>query len=235
MINRPAVIPVFVALALASPGWSQESAPEDSRAPATAKVRGWLFPSGDKEVFALALKPTGASEPVVLASTKDGAVVSDAGYTELQPSTGVEVALQSGEKTISAQALALREGCHYTIVAWSDGGRWQLKAYADDLGSPNATDRPLRVLNFAEGRPTSVSVAGGAETKVAPDSVTELRAPSELVLVTVKVQAMDGGAPAQSSVELDFSFLPCAYVAIGPDYRGRMRPRIISGGSLGGM
>jgi hypothetical protein len=37
---------------------------------------------------------------------------------------------------------------------------------------------------------------------------------------------------AQSSGEVDFVETPSAYVVIAPDYRGRMRPRVISGGSL---
>lgn len=231
MIDRLPFLLLFCLLSLAV---APLAAAQETAAVATksAKVRGWLFPSGDKEPASLVLKLAGDAGAVTLASTKDGAVISNAGYEEVSPAGTVAVELKSGEQILSTQSLGLREDRHYTLVAWRENGRWQVKAFSDDPGPSNAADRPLRVLNFAEGRNTLVSFAGSAETQVAADSVQESRAPAKVTLVTVRVQSLDGGPPAQSSVEIDFTSAPCAYVAIGPDYRGRMRPRVIEGGPL---
>lgn len=220
---------VFFPIAIAPFAVAQETAEVSAK---SAKVRGWLFPSGSKEPASLVLKLAGDAGSVALASTKDGAVVANPGYEELSQGGTVTVELKTGDQVATTQSLGLRQDLHYTLVAWREAGRWQVKAFSDDPSSANAAERPLRVLNFAEGRSTLVSFAGGAETRIAADSVQELRAPAKITLVTVQVQTLDGGPPAQSSVEIDFASAPCGYVAIGPDYRGRMRPRVIQGGPL---
>jgi hypothetical protein len=197
----------------------------------TAKVRGWLFPCGDKEPVMLAVKLADDSEMLSLASTKEGLSSSVPGYAEVALGGTVMVELKSGEQVISSQSIALREDRHYTLVSWKEGGRWQFRAFADDPSPVNAPDRPLRVLNFADGRKTAVSLAGGVESMIKADSVEELRAPARVIMVAAKVQSLDGGPPAQSSVEVDFSSMPSAYVVVGPDYRGRMRPRVTAGGA----
>ncbi len=219
-----------ILMAVATHGVSQDSSDESSEA-SPVMVRGWLFPSGDTQAVSFTLKSAGEEKVIALASTKDGAVASARTYADILQAGSFVAELKAGEDVLASESIALGEGRHYTLVGWSENGRWQIKAFADSPASSNAPDRPLRVLNFAAGRKTAVALSGAPESMVAGDSVQELRSPAAVTMVSVKVLASDGGPPAQSSVEIDFSGLPCAYVVVGPDYRGRMRPRVIEGGA----
>jgi hypothetical protein len=86
------------------------------------------------------------------------------------------------------------------------------------------------VLNFAHGRETLVNYGTDKDVKVPGDSIQEVRMAPKIAGVAVKVLAADGSPPAQTSAEVDFSKASSAYVVVGPDYRGRMRPRVIDGG-----
>jgi hypothetical protein len=126
----------------------------------------------------------------------------------------------------------LADNTAYTVLAWRQGGKWELKVYVDGPFAKNLADRPLRLMNFAENRETLISLDNGSETKVAANTVEEFKISPKLTSFTVKVLAPDGGPAAQSSGEVDFTSTPSAYVVIAPDYRGRMVPEVITGGNL---
>jgi hypothetical protein len=140
------------------------------------------------------------------------------------------ISLLEGEDAAVSEALPLRSGSAYTLIAWISGAKWQIKVFPDTLAQ-GSSQRPLRALNFAEGRETLLSAGGGEEIKLADNSVTGMNVAARICDVRVKVLAADGGPPAQSTVEVDFATVPSAYVVVRPDYRGRMRPRVILGGA----
>jgi hypothetical protein len=196
-----------------------------------AHVRAWLFPSRQKkEVVLIALQPE-AEAPRPLASSDAGAVAASPSY-RTAPEGEIALQLKSGDETLAEGRVALRGSRYYTVAAWEDGSKWTLKVFADGPPSPGSRERPVRIFNFAGNRETFVSIGQGSDAKVGRSSVQELKAPPMVTMVSVKVLAEDGGAPAQSSVEVDLSSLGSAYVVVGPDYRGRMRPRIITGGEI---
>lgn len=209
---------------------AQEPAKEEptGRHVPQAYLRGWIYGAKESPV-AMFLLDEADGESVTLAEAAGGAVSASEQYQTLKlGSRTVEV--RAGKKVLARKEVALRKGEIGTLLAWQTGDRWQTEVFSDSTGEPNAPDGLLRIINFAGGRETLLSIDGGVDTKVAPDSVQEFRGPRKVCMVRVQVLAKDGGPPAQSSVEVDFRALPTAYVVVGPDYRGRMRPRIISGG-----
>lgn len=206
-----------------------ETAAGEKKAPVS--LRAWIFPGGLTQSVTVSVTSAGTEAPKALAASKDGAVESRPGYEQIPPGTA-RIDLKSGDDVLASKTGNFREETHYTLMARSNGGRWELQVFNDDLSSPNASARPLRVLNFAQGRETTIALDNGAENLVAKDSLQEMKLPGKATLVTTRVKSLDGGPPAQSSVEIDFALSPSAYVVIGPDYRGRMRPRVITGGTI---
>jgi len=133
---------------------------------------------------------------------------------------------------LASARVALRGRRHYTLAAWYDGTKWNLKVFADGLSPQSSAERPLRVLNFTGDRDTVVTIGRGKGTRVSPDSVQEFKTSPGITMVSVEVMAADGGPPALSAVEVDLAAMPSVYLVVGPDYRGRMRPRIIEGGEI---
>jgi len=193
-----------------------------------AYLRGWIYGSDESPVVMVLVDDEGG-EPVPLAEAAGGAVSASELYQTLKPGRRT-VELRSGEKVLARKEVALRKDEMGTLLAWRTGAKWQTELFSDAAGASNAPDRPLRIINFAGGRETLLSIDGGAETKVAADTVQEFRGPRKVSMVRVQVLASDSGPPAQSSVEVNFRTVPSVYVVVGPDYRGRMRPRIILGG-----
>jgi len=229
-MNRQCLITALLwLLAVPVPGQEAPAPATDQDVENRAFLRGWIFPGGDKRAVALTVTLQEDEAAKVIVGTKDAAARAQPGYAPLAPGS-LKIELKSGDEVLASKTGTLRPEQHYTAVAWIKGGKWDLQVFADDPASPNATDRPLRVINFAGGRETLLSTDGGAETKVAADTVQELRGPRKVSMVRVQVLAPDGGPPAQSSVEVDLRSVPSVYVVVGPDYRGRMRPRIILGG-----
>jgi hypothetical protein len=144
----------------------------------------------------------------------------------------VVVELRAGDKVVAKDAGALRPARAYTFVAWqaSSAADWQIKAFADDPATPAAADRALRLLNFPAGRKTLFSIGQGTETTVPGNAVQEVRAPAKVVVASVKVLASDGGPPAHSTLEIDYTTLGSGYMVVMPDNLGRMRPQFIGGG-----
>jgi hypothetical protein len=204
-----------------------EEAPDGREAP-QAYLRGWIYGADESPVTMVLIDEEGG-EPVPLAEAAGGAVSANELYQPLKPGRRT-VELRSGERVLARKEVALRKDEMGTLLAWRTGAKWQTELFSDAAGASNAPDRPLRIINFAGGRETLLSIDGGADTKVAADTVQEFRGPRKVSMVRVQVLSLDGGPPAQSSVEVDFRSVPSTYVVVGPDYRGRMRPRIILGG-----
>jgi hypothetical protein len=230
MTKLALTIPLLLFLTLILPAQEpDEDVPAGREAP-QAYLRGWIY-GADESPVAMVLVDEEGGEPVPLAEAAGGAVSASELYQPLKPGRRA-VELRSGEQVLARADAPLRKDGIYTLLAWKTGAQWQTKLFSDAEGASNAPDRPLRIVNFAGGRETQLSVDGAAETKVAPDTVQEFRGPRKVSMVRVQVLALDGGPPAQSSVEVDFLSIPTAYVVVGPDYRGRMRPRIIVGGKM---
>jgi len=196
-----------------------------------AFVRGWLLPVAGKRDTALTALQTQTQTQLALASSEAGAVSASPSYNTVAEGE-LSLELKSADETLAQARVALRANRYYTVAAWEDGSKWTLKVFADGSPSPASAERPVRIFNFAGNRETLVSIGQGAEIKVARNSVQEIKSPPKIVMVSVKVLAEDGGPPAQSAVEVDLAVMPSAYVVVGPDYRGRMRPRIVTGGEV---
>ncbi len=193
-------------------------------------IRGWLLPADDTSEVALALKLAESERMVTLASTRDGAASSNPAYQNIPRGGVVEIELKAADQVISTQRLNLRAERFYTLIAWKEGGRWQIKAFADDLPSGNAPVRPLRVLNFVDGRKTQFFVGEGLGQNIPPSSIEEIRVAPKLLDLSIKVLDPGGGHPSQTSTAFDFSQADSAYVIVAPDYLGRADPRVLAGG-----
>lgn len=205
---------------------SEQEAPAGREKP-QAFLRGWICGADESPVFMVLIDEEGGV--VQLAEAAGGAVSASELYQPFKPGRRA-VELRSGKDVLARADAPLRKDGVYTLLAWKTGPSWQTQLFSDAAAAPNAPDCPLRIVNFAGGRETLLSVDGGDDTKVSPNTVQEFRGPRKVSMVRVQVLSLDGGPPAQSSVEVDFRSIPSAYVVVGPDYRGRMRPRIISGG-----
>jgi len=217
------VFPAFLSQA-------QEEAEPGREEPRPA-VRAWLFPADATERVSLVLETgDGAGGSIPLVSTENGAVAASPVY-EQSPLSKARLELKSGDKVLVSGGLALTEGRFYTAAAWREGSDWKVKVFLDGPPAGAGSPRPVRVFNFADGRTTMLEV-GEAEHKVGAGSVFELQVAPKPTMITASVLAPDGSHPAISSVEIDLASAPSAYVVVGPDYRGRMRPRVIEGGPL---
>lgn len=219
---------------LAQTGPEQGGAAGEGKEPLPAMVRAFLMPSErSKASLQFTVKPQGEGQevaPQMLATADGGAAAINMVYQAVKPGNAA-FELRAGEKVVGNGAVPLRPARAYTFVAWeSSSGGWQVKAYADDPASPNASDRPMRVLNFASGRDTTLSMDGATDVKVSGNGVQELRLPVKLSGIRVRVLDPAGGPPAQTGTEVDFRNVSSAYLVIVPDNLGRMRPEVIEGG-----
>lgn len=225
---RPLFILMAVALATLVRTASAQEAPaeEQPRQPA-AHVRCWIFPGKPSDKVAVTAKGTGNTE--IQLGSAQGAAVSPEGYASLAPGT-YSFDLNSGSEKTSSSAYQLKDGSYYTLAVVPKGGSWEIRPYSDGPLANTAAPRAVRVFSFAGGRNTLLYVGESKPSQVASGSVTELKMPPVVSPLRVEVLAADGGPPAISTVELDLKQWPCAYVVVSADYRGRMRPRVLSGG-----
>jgi hypothetical protein len=215
-------------LVLQVPCKGQEGPSPDGKT--KSATRAWLFPNDYTDSVTLGINMGEGLGFQPLAETKDGIVSARQPYEPLDMER-VQLELRMGEQVLAVGELPLKAGRFYTFAAWHAEDKWQLKAFDDGPASTAAAKRPLRVFNFADGR-RSIVTLGSQDTTVEPQSVVSLEASPNVTMVTAKVLAPDGSHPAVSSIEVDFASMPSAYVVVAPDYRGRMRPRIIEGGEV---
>ena len=200
-----------------------------ARAPQPAQVRAWIFPGASKAAAKVVFRSSAEQAPSEMAASTGGARFTSPVYREWPAGEAFCEITAAGQSVFSGN-LPLREGGHYTMLVWNNGTKWEFKTFADAAPSKNASDRPLRILNFADGRTTAVAPDGAPEAKVAGNAVQEVRLPAKINGLTVRVLDPEGGPPAQTSTEVDFAEQALAYLVVGPDYRGRMRPQLIEGG-----
>ena len=196
-----------------------------------AYVRGWIVGGGGSEAVSIFAQGPKDEEPWAFSSAAAGETVTNPGY-KAGVAGGFQFQLIAGGKSLQTAKAELAQEVTYTVLAWRQDGQWEFKVYADGPFAKSVVDRPLRLMNFADKRETLISFDNGPETKIAANRVEEFKVPAKLTSFTVKVLASDGGDPALSSGEVDFAMAPSAYVLIAPDYRGRMRPRVVVGGTL---
>jgi hypothetical protein len=201
----------------------------ESAAKAPAGLRGWIFPDGGGQLV-LQCKAGADEQPRDLATANGEQRITGESYEELLRGSS-ELQLKSGEKILATAGGGLAEGRQYTAIALREGADWKIRVLADGPAKADSSMRPLRICNFAAGRETVLTVQGGKGVKIPGDSLQELEVAPAVTGLSVKVLATDGGAPAQSSTEVDFTQTPSAYVVVAPDYRGRMRPSVILGGA----
>jgi hypothetical protein len=202
-----------------------------SEGPDCAYIRGWIVGSGGSEAVSIFAQGPNDEEPWPFSSAAAGETAINAGYKE-GVTGSFQFQLKAGEKNLQSAKAELAENAAYTVLAWRQDDQWEFEVYADGPFAKSVVDRPLRLMNFAGKRETLISIDNGPETKIAANRVEEFKVSAKLTSFTVKVLAADGGTPAESSGEVDFGVVPSAYVVIAPDYRGRMRPRVVAGGHL---
>jgi hypothetical protein len=207
----------------------QEQPPEEGPSPERiANVRVWIFPGSEKESVGVAFATGEQSEKKVMAQTTGGESRAEEGYQTVAEGQLMSE-IRVGDRVESTSTINFRKGSSYTMVVWNSGGQWEAKLFLD-ASTLQKPERHVRVVNFADGRPAMLKVGGGQGQNVAGSSVAEFPAPTGVAMVQTDVIDPKGGPPALSSVEIDFSAFLNAYIVIAPDYRGRMRPRVIGGG-----
>jgi hypothetical protein len=229
-LNRHLLCPW--AMLLCSAVVAQEPPPDPSEPDASkpaAGLRAWIFSPGDESV-AILCKTAADEQPRTLATATGPQRVTDGTYQEFAPGR-IELQVKGGDRVLATASGSLADGRQYTVVAMPEGRDWKIKVFSDGPAKSGSGFRPLRVCNFAADRETVLLLPGAGETRIAANTLHELEVAPAVTGLTVRVLAADGGPPAQSSTEIDFVRAPSAYVVVGPDYRGRMRPRVIEGGS----
>lgn len=223
-------------LSIALPAPAQEPAAPISGESTTnrvSSVRGWIVPLA-KTQLSLHLKSEGQEAQTAqknLSASSDGSASTGAAYNETASGPSLAELRGANDAVLASERVSLRAGSYYTLLASPNKeGNWSIKTFFDGPTKPGAVDRPLRVLNFADGRDTVLESPGLQSFTVPGNNFLERNYPAKLLGVTVKVLANDGTPPAQSSTEIDLAVLPSAYLLVTPDYRGRMRPRMIDGG-----
>jgi len=226
---------VFLFSILVASASAQQSAPptidSEEGKRRVCQLRGWLLP-GSKGDFTLrlasAVEPQGGK---VLSTSSSGASTADPSYTENPAGSFLAEVTDANLVVLASQQVRFVRDGFYTLLASQDkDGKWSVTSFSDNLTSPDASEKPVRLLNFADGLETLVELPDAKPLKIAGNSWVESNYPAEIIEMTVKVLAADGDSPAQSSTEIDLGVWPTAYVLIAPDHRGRMRPRLIDGG-----
>lgn len=233
MTKTTLIILVF-SLLLVCPGPSQTTEQGGTgttdREPPPASLRAWILPAGERQPLSVVVGGEGGENPQTLAGTKDGAMVANAGYASLPPGP-FKMELKSADQALVSRSAALRPGRFYTLVCWNAGGKWELRVFADGPLENRAVARPVRVLNFAEGRETEFFIGDASGQKVAPESIQETQVSPRQFDVSIKVLDPQGGPPSQTSTAFDFAQADAGYLVIANDYLGRADPRVIPGGS----
>ena len=191
-------------------------------------IRAWIFPAGQDAEVSVSLSAGNSEETQILAKSSSGETAADEMYTDV-PEQQLVAEVRIGDRVESSSAVTCRGGNSYTMVVWYGGGKWQSKLYLD-AGSTKSEDRDLRVLNFADGRNASVGIDDARKQEIPAASVVVIPVKPGVSMVNVEVVDPKGGPAAKSAVEVDFQVFRNAYVVVAPDYRGRMRPRILPGG-----
>lgn len=202
---------------------------QPAAAQSPGRVRAWVFP-GAQGTAAVTLSATTPEGPIKLA---DGAAQATEPFYRPLPAGSYSFDLKDGENVVKQKQVRIASDAFYTIVAWLKDGKWDLGVFSDSpaRGSGGASERPLRLLNFAEGATSTVKVSGlPAPIILAPESVQETKVPAKVTAVEVSAQPPGGAVPARSICEVDLSIAPAAYVLISPDHRGRLRPGVIPAG-----
>lgn len=208
---------------------AQEQPPDEGpAAEQVASVRIWIFPGTEKDGVQITFSTGEESERKIMARTADGEARSEEGYQSVAEGQMLSE-IRVGERVVSDTPVNFRKGSSYTMVAWSSGGKWEARLFLD-ASTPPKSERHVRVVNFADGRKALLRIDDAKPLPAGASTVAEFPAPVGVALVGVEVSDAEGGPPALSSVEIDFSAFFNAYVVIAPDYRGRMRPRVIGGG-----
>jgi hypothetical protein len=191
-------------------------------------IRAWIFPGSETAEVSVSLSAGNDSEKNLLGKSSSGQTAADEAYTSV-PDQQLVAEVRVGDRVESTAAVAFKSGHSYTMLVWNGGGKWQSKLYLD-AGGTKSEGRELRVINFAEDRDSSVAIGDGKGQKLAASSVTGIPVEPKISMVNVEVPDPQGGPAAKSTVEIDFTVFQNAYVVIAPDYRGRMRPRVLPGG-----
>ena len=215
---------------------AQEPVASNSGEPTTnrvSSVRGWVVPLAKTQI-SLHLKSEAQEAQAaqrILSASSDGSPSTGPTYTDTASGLSLAELRGKDDAVLVSERVSLRAGGYYTFLASQNKeGNWSIKSFFDGPTKPGAVDRPLRVLNFADSRETVLEIPGSQSFVVPGNSSLERNYPAKLLGFTVKVLTNDGSPPAQSSSEIDLAVLPSAYLFVGPDYRGRMRPRMIDGG-----
>jgi hypothetical protein len=191
-------------------------------------IRAWIFPAGQTDEVSVSLSAGNDEERRVLAKSSSGENAADEMYNDV-PEQQLVAEVRIGDRVESSSAVTCKGGNSYTMVVWYGGGKWQSKLYLDS-GNTKSADRDLRVFNFADGRSAFVGIDDAKKQEIPAASVVVMAVKPGVSMVNVEVADSKGGPAAKSAVEVDFQVFQNAYIVVAPDYRGRMRPRILPGG-----
>ena len=197
----------------------------------TAMLRGWLLPRNSMEELKLLYVKDTTSSPTPIAVSANGARSISPEYLPVSEA-GAVVELRAGDKTLTKVSLPLRRKRFYTLIATQSKGEWKLKVFSDGPETENALDRPLRVMNFADDCDIKLAFGKAKPLTVREGEMGEMRAPAKTAMLNMELLGKDGKSLGKAVLEIDVSAAGSAYVVVSPDYRGRMRPRIIYGGAI---
>ena len=208
---------------------SSSSTKAEAKVP-PSMVRGWIFPGPDAEEAKIRFRLGKEGEAQTLSEAMADASQIVQRYQPVKAGAYQFALATGGKPTVKSQTL--RPQRFYTVMAWEKEGKWTLQVMRDAPAAPNAATRPLRLLNFSGDRKALIRVGQGKQEPMAADSVREVQLPLELTGLDVEVLDPSGGPSARTSTEVDLRTMASAYLLVAPDYRGRMRPRLIEGGEV---
>ncbi len=194
-------------------------------------LRGWLLPKEGEEELKLLYFKDPASAPTTIAVSANGMRSTSPEYLPVSEAGGM-VELRAGDRTLAKSSLPLRSGRFYTLIATQSKGEWKFKVFADGAETDNALDRPMRVMNFANGCDIKLAFGAAKPLTVQEGEMGEMRAPAKTAMLDMELFGKDGKSLGKAVLEIDASAAGSAYIVVSPDYRGRMRPRIIYGGAV---
>jgi hypothetical protein len=221
----------FLAFVCVSGALSQQAPmePPDQDDDASARLRVWVF-VGDpapQEASIAALGADGSSLALGDATKRK----VEAAYREV-PAGKYNLELREGQAPVAQKVADFAKNSAHTLIAWRSNGKWNLGLFSDELKKGKAAERPLRILNFANGATTTIAMKGAQALKAEPDTVQEIKLPAKIVTLDISAKAPGAVVPARTLSDVDLSASPGAYVLVAPDYRGRLRPQVIQAGEV---
>lgn len=200
--------------------------PSEKKPSAHIRVRVMLF--NDKQSISVSLPQDGAGPRSLLALPGTERPVTTS-YEEI-PIDSDNLAVKVGETPLPTQT-TLVEDVYYTLLIYPKAGKIVSKLLQDTFSPDSEKLCRMRIFNLGSERTTMLTLGGGKEIPVGPNTFHELDL-QQAGSVPIEVRVLDpaGGHPARSLIAINTGATPACSIVIVPDYRGKFRPRVWNDG-----